>query len=95
MKDALTRSKSCESKQAQSKKTQPPPELDPCLKFRMGLALMGEENARLYLEWLRLTGQEQLEEYARLYLAWLQAAREKRLREEQLMQTTNKIEVAG
>jgi hypothetical protein len=49
-----------------SRKKQPPPDLSPNLKFRMGLALMGEENARLYLAWLRAEQEKRLREEAAL-----------------------------
>jgi hypothetical protein len=45
-------------------KTLPPPDLDPYLKFRMGLALMNEENRRLYLHYLQMKGKTQLREEA-------------------------------
>lgn len=44
--------------------SQPAPDWDPRFKFRMGLALMGTENVRLYLEYLRLTDRTKLRETA-------------------------------
>lgn len=49
-----------------SKHTQSLPDLDPHLKFRMGLALMGEENARLFLVWLQAAREKRLREEAAL-----------------------------